>query len=135
MPLTTMLFSFEGRMRRSHWWAIRVATTAVFFVLLLIAVGISSAASSTPESKAASGIAVIVVGLPMLAIYLWVDVATSVKRLHDQDLSGWITLLFFVPYVGGFAAFVMLGCLEGSKGPNKYGPSEKYPQAIAETFA
>ena len=88
-----------------------------------------------PQSKSASGIALIVAGLPALVAYLWVYLATSVRRLHDQDLPGWIVVLFFVPYVGGLAAFVVLGCLEGIKGPNKFGPSEKFPEGIAETFS
>jgi uncharacterized membrane protein YhaH (DUF805 family) len=135
MPLRTMLLSFEGRMRRSHWWAIRVITTVVLCVLLFLAVGVLAAVFPAPGSKAASGVVLIVAGLPALAAYLWVYLATSVKRLHDQDLPGWIAVLFFVPYVGGLAAFVVLGCLEGTKGPNKFGPSEKFPEAIAETFS
>jgi uncharacterized membrane protein YhaH (DUF805 family) len=135
MPLRTMLFSFDGRMRRSHWWAIRVVATVVLCVLIFLTVGVLAAVVPSPQSKEASGIALIVAGLPAFAAYLWVYLATSVKRLHDQDLSGWIVLLFFVPYVGGFAAFVVLGCLEGTKGPNKFGPSEKFPEAIADTFS
>jgi uncharacterized membrane protein YhaH (DUF805 family) len=31
-------------------------------------------------------------------LFLWVFLATSVKRLHDRDMSGWwIVLLFFLP--------------------------------------
>ena len=135
MPLRTMLLSFDGRMRRSHWWAIRVIATVVLVVLLLVAVGVLAALFPPPQSKAAGGIAMIAVGLPVVAAYLWVYLATSVKRLHDQDLTGWIAVLFFVPYVGGLAAFIVLGCLEGTKGSNKFGPSEKFPEAIAETFS
>ena len=135
MPLGTMLLSFDGRMRRSHWWAIRVISTVLLCILLFLAVGVLTAAFPAPQSKAAGGIALIVAGLPAVVAYLWVYLATSVKRLHDQDLTGWIAALFFVPYVGGLAAFIVLGCLEGTKGPNKFGPSEKFPEAIAETFS
>jgi uncharacterized membrane protein YhaH (DUF805 family) len=134
MPLGTMLLSFDGRMRRSRWWAIRLIATVVL-VVLLVAVGALAAVFPPLQSKAASGTALIVVGLPAVVAYLWVYLATSVKRLHDQDLSGWIAVLFFVPYVGGLAAFIVLGCLEGTKGPNKFGSSEKFPEAIAETFS
>jgi uncharacterized membrane protein YhaH (DUF805 family) len=130
-----MLLSFDGRMRRSQWWMIRIVVTAILCALLLVAVGVTAAVFPEPQSKTAIGITLIVAGLPAAAAYLWIYLATSVKRLHDQDLTGWITLLFFVPYVGGFAAFIVLGCLEGTKGPNKFGPSEKFPEAVAETFS
>jgi len=135
MPLRTMLFSFDGRMRRSHWWAIRVVATVILCVLLFLAVGVLAAVFRPPQSNAAGGIALIAAGLPALVAYLWVYLATSVKRLHDQDLTGWIAVLFFIPYVGSFAAFIVLGCLDGTKGPNRFGPSEKFPEAIAETFS
>jgi uncharacterized membrane protein YhaH (DUF805 family) len=70
-----------------------------------------------------------------LVAYAWIFVATAVRRLHDQDLPGWITALFLIPYAGGLAAFIMLGCLDGTKGPNRFGPSDKYPTAVADTFA
>jgi uncharacterized membrane protein YhaH (DUF805 family) len=138
VPLSTMLFSFEGRMRRSHWWAIRIVSTIAFFVVLGVVYVPLAAIFPSPQSDTGSavvGTVTLVIALPVFAAYMWIDLATSVKRLHDQDLTGWFTLLFFVPYLGSLAAFIMLGCLDGTKGPNKFGPSEKYPTAIAETFA
>ena len=64
MPLRTMLFSFDGRMRRSHWWAIRVISTVLLCILLFLAVGVLTAAFPAPQSQAAGGIALIVAGLP-----------------------------------------------------------------------
>jgi uncharacterized membrane protein YhaH (DUF805 family) len=138
VSLVTILFSFQGRMRRSHWWAARFATTVVAVVVLAVVFGGLSAVLPPPPSAitdTATGAAAIAVGLPALVAYVWIYLATSVKRLHDQDLTGWFTALFWIPYLGSLVAFVMLGCLDGTKGPNKYGPSDKHPEAIAETFA
>ncbi len=138
MSLATMLFSFEGRLRRSHWWVIRLVSTVGFLALLAIPFGVVNAIWPTPPSQSLEGVAgvvLVVIGLPSVAAYVWMYLATSVKRLHDQNLTGWITPLFFVPYVGGLAALVVLGFIDGTKGPNRFGPSEKYPESVAETFA
>jgi uncharacterized membrane protein YhaH (DUF805 family) len=73
--------------------------------------------------------------------------AITIKRLHDRDKSGWWALLFFVApallSAAGMAlgsslglgaslfslvslaisiwAFVELGCLRGTQGPNQFG--------------
>lgn len=72
-------------------------------------------------------------------------IAVGLKRLHDRDKSGWWLWVFyagpsllsgvgkmagdaaFVFSLAGFAisiwAFVELGCLRGTAGPNRYGPN------------
>ena len=57
----------------------------------------------------------------------------AVKRLHDQDMTGWFILLVFVPVIGGLFAFVVMGCLDGTHGVNKFGPSSKYPDTYRAT--
>jgi uncharacterized membrane protein YhaH (DUF805 family) len=42
------------------------------------------------------------------------------RRFHDQDLSGWLILLYFIPYVGGLIIMVFM-CIRGTDGPNRYG--------------
>jgi uncharacterized membrane protein YhaH (DUF805 family) len=46
--------------------------------------------------------------------------AVEVRRLHDQDRSGWLVLLNLIPYVGFVAVFVMM-LLPGTPGPNRFG--------------
>lgn len=52
--------------------------------------------------------------------------AVSVRRLHDQDRTGWLLLLWFIPVLGWFALLVLM-CLEGTRGPNRFGPDPKNP--------
>lgn len=48
------------------------------------------------------------------------SIAVGVRRLHDQDKSGWFMLLGLIPLVG--IVLLVFFCLEGTKGPNQYGP-------------
>lgn len=50
--------------------------------------------------------------------------AVSIRRLHDQDKSGWFYLINFVPFVGGIIMIVFY-LLEGTRGPNRFGPDPK----------
>ena len=95
-------------------------------------------------------------------VILITSVAIGIKRLHDRDKSGWYLLLFYVVpgilmtaavgmYVTmedatlvstvlglatvaiGVWAFVELGCLRGTVGPNHYGPDPIAPPAVPPT--
>ena len=59
--------------------------------------------------------------------------AVQVRRFHDQDKSGWMVLLAFIPFIGGLIVLVFM-CLEGTRGGNRFGPDPKDP-ASAATFA
>ena len=63
-----LLFSFEGRIRRSHFW-----------IGWLICLGIGVVAGWLP----------IIGGLISIAL-IWPNLAISVKRLHDMGKSGWL---------------------------------------------
>jgi uncharacterized membrane protein YhaH (DUF805 family) len=51
------------------------------------------------------------------------SIAVQVRRFHDQDRTGWLWLLNFIPF-GGFVVLVFM-CLEGTPGENSYGPDPK----------
>lgn len=60
----------------------------------------------------------------LIAIYYAVTavpaMALGVRRLHDTGRSGWWLLVSLVPLVGGIW-FIVLMCLDGSAGGNRYG--------------
>jgi len=62
--------------------------------------------------------------------------AVSVRRMHDQNKSGWYLLINFVPYIGGLI-FLVLCFLPGTEGENDYGwdPREDAPDRTAEIFS
>jgi uncharacterized membrane protein YhaH (DUF805 family) len=108
-----LLFSFEGRIRRLHYWLARIVITIVAVTLLVIE------KSGHPEAMT-----VIVCGLLSLVV-LWVDLAFMARRWHDRDKSAWWVLITFVPIIGGLWTFVECGCLDGTPGSNRFGPSPK----------
>ena len=69
-----LLFSFEGRARRSHFW-----------IGWLICLGLSVVAGWIP----------ILGGLISLAL-IWPNLAITVKRLHDMGKSGWFAAIPWV---------------------------------------
>jgi len=104
-----ILFSFEGRASRAHYW--------LYGVGLAIAVGVVGGILTALLDE---------VGLFIsLALYLpliWTGLAVSIKRWHDRGKSGWWIFISLVPMIGGLWHLVECGFLEGDAGPNEYGP-------------
>lgn len=121
---------FTGRSRRKEFWLF-----ALFQWLVLIAIGI---VLGTPRagfyggyygfSTAFDSTGAIVQNLFSLVSFI-PNLAVSVRRLHDQDKSGWLLLLLLIPILGWFALFVLF-CLDGTRGPNRFGPDPKNPTDI-----
>ena len=117
-----LLFSFNGRINRGKYWLGTVCLIVVYVVLAVI----SGAAMSSDGSMGIVGIIAMIVYIAMI----WPSVALGVKRFHDRDKSGWWVLIAFVPIIGGLWYLIECGFLEGTKGPNKFGPD---PLAQAAT--
>ncbi|UNB55808.1 DUF805 domain-containing protein [Mycolicibacterium sp. YH-1] len=83
---------FSGRASRSEFWWVMLALTVVAF----LCGGFVGAAG---EDSALELIAMVIMVLFLLgcAIPGW---ALLVRRLHDANLSGWMSLLTVLPYVG-----------------------------------
>ena len=60
----------------------------------------------------------------------WVGFALVVKRWHDRNRSWTWALLGFIPIVGWIWQGVECSFLEGTLGPNRYGPSPKGITAV-----
>lgn len=65
------------------------------------------------------------IGLVGLA-FLLPNLAVVVRRLHDQDKPGPFIFLGLIPGVGGIIILVLM-LLEGTRGPNQFGPDPKAP--------
>ncbi|MCW1381535.1 DUF805 domain-containing protein [Novosphingobium sp. KCTC 2891] len=125
---------FSGRSRRREYWMFVLFYLLVFVVLN--AVFGTNEVTRTPTgfgygSRLVGG-GGLLGGLFALASLL-PALAVSVRRLHDQDRTGWLVLLALIPFLGGFALLVLM-CLEGTRGPNRFGPDPKNP-AGAEIFS
>ena len=116
--LKPLLLSFEGRINRARFWTGILVIIAIEIVALIIAAIIGYLISAE--------LAMILLYLVVL-VMLWPSIALGVKRFHDRNKSGWWVLISLVPIIGGIWYLVECGFLEGTKGPNQFGPDPLQP--------
>lgn len=106
--------SFQGRATRSDYW-LRV-TIPLYVIMVVLAIGGAITAGE-------DGMSPLMIVYAVFAIFsIWPSLAISVKRLHDRDQSGWWVLVGLIPILGGLYLFVVIGCLRGTVGENRFGP-------------
>ena len=122
-------FDFSGRSRRKEFWLFWLFWVIGFYVIMFLdsALGLGGTSSGYAENGS--------VGFQMTGgILTWVYlaatiipyIAVAVRRMHDQDKSGWFIL---IPIYGFILLFI-----EGTRGPNRFGPDPK-GGADPQTFA
>lgn len=83
-----VLFSFNGRIRRQHFW-----------IGWLICLGAGVVLGWIP-----------LLGTLLSIALIWPNLAISVKRLHDMGQSGWLIVIPWIAGIGGvIAAFMTVG--------------------------
>jgi uncharacterized membrane protein YhaH (DUF805 family) len=140
---------FNGRSRRKEYW-MYVLLLVVIAVVIGIIEGILGLAQTVGPYGPLSALFALATFIPSLAV--------GVRRLHDTDRSGWWLLIGYgpmlvamlLPLLGmagvglamivmiialvGFVVLLIFMVLEGTKGPNQYGPDPK-GEDLAKTFA
>ncbi len=108
---------FQGRATRKEFWMFQL-----IYVALLV-IGVVFIGGTTDSYGEFSPFGNVVLALIVLAIIglLVPQTAVQVRRLHDQDRSGWLILLNFIPYVGTLIILVLM-ILKGTDGDNRFGP-------------
>jgi uncharacterized membrane protein YhaH (DUF805 family) len=97
------IVTFTGRASRSaFWW---------FFLGAIIIDIIGAIIGRAGHAIAIEYIISVIVAIGTLSL--------SIRRLHDSGKSGWWWLIGFIPIVGTIA-LIVLYCLPGTPGPNKY---------------
>lgn len=118
-------FDFTGRSRRMEYWMFALFNAMIYIVLLVVALlsvpwsEMSSDGGADPPPGIGLWIALSLAGLYFLASII-PSIAVTVRRFHDQDMSGWFYFLRFIPYVGGLVLIVFM-CIQGTKGENRFG--------------
>jgi uncharacterized membrane protein YhaH (DUF805 family) len=169
MDWTWYLFGFKGRINRAKYWLAGLIT--LFGMMFLAGLSISGGIVSGGEVSfgfniddvfrvidPASYRSLSRADLPSLLVkgigtplFLWVYFATSIKRLHDRDKSGWWMVPFFaipgiynqfadrlgdsyfiwlpglVVFVFFIWGFIELYSLSGSRKTNRFGPNPLLP--------
>lgn len=104
-------FSAKGRIRRSaFFWRALILGVIAFAILGIIE-------SSYDEGT----IMFLSVTFLVLVVFGWIQ---SIKRLHDLNQTGWLSLLQLIPVVSFIFGLYLLFA-DGTRGSNEYGPDPK----------
>ena len=103
------LLTTKGRLSRSTFWIYLIFLNALLFADFL------SKSESVPE-------VIDPLGLLIWFSVLIVGIIVQIERWHDLDKSGWWVLINCIPIVGPLWRLVECGFLEGTVGPNRFGP-------------
>jgi uncharacterized membrane protein YhaH (DUF805 family) len=166
MNWTWYLFDFRGRINRARNWLAVLIILGFMILFGGLAIGLGHLFSLTDKKSfnldlddvfriidpvnwrmvARSELWLLFAKVIATGFCLWVYLATSIKRLHDRDKSGWWIVPFFILpglykqfedrlpdswwvlplslIVFGLLIwnFIELYCLRGSRGTNQYGP-------------
>lgn len=104
------VFSTRGRLGRLRYLAYSFGLSMLAVFVVGAITGIAAAAGVTGG---------IVSGVLMVAMYgfmLVISVILTVRRCHDFNTSGWLSLLLLLPLVP-----IIFWFIPGTDGPNKYG--------------
>jgi uncharacterized membrane protein YhaH (DUF805 family) len=137
---------FTGRSRRKeYWW---------FVLLYIVAFVLASLVDLVAGLRGMIGPYGPLTALVLLALVV-PSVAVGVRRLHDIDRSGWWLLAAYVPLILsmllplagivqptlalilllvaciGFILLLVFSVMEGTRGPNRYGPDPKAAEGPA----
>ena len=159
MPYRKLYRLIEGRSGRREFWMfvlLNVIVYVAFFALLIGIVGGAGMSLADPTNLGAmmAGAGAAVMVLLIVPFYIWAllttvaSVAVTIRRLHDLNLTGWAYLLYPVLLVAAAAispylmfavviGCIVVMCLPGTKGANKYGsdPTDPNGEAGAAVFA
>lgn len=129
----TMLFSAQGRIRRRDYWLWAICIGIAFAIIMNILMAVLGVGKSMAETGVIPATFWLVYSIMFIPL-LWIGLCLQIKRWHDRGKSGWMCLVGLIPIVGPIWTFVEVGCLDGTQGPNKYGPSPKGIGAGPEVF-
>ena len=124
-------FTFQGRATRTEYWLFALQLVIVIAWEFILLLGVGSSGSAVIGTVGA-----IIIILSFVFAFI-ANLTATVRRLHDQDKSGWFCLVQFIPMVGGLIFFV-LTLWPGTPGENSYGydPREgDYPSSTARVFS
>lgn len=125
-------FSFEGRLNRQRYWLRILALIGITIGIMVFIVnlfGATYAMENRYESSTSINVAVVLLSVSVLIAYVAMIVSSIsllIRRLHDLDQSGWMSLLSFIPLVG-FGLLIYAAFFRGTDGPNQYGPDRLRP--------
>jgi uncharacterized membrane protein YhaH (DUF805 family) len=125
---------FSGRAQRREFW--------LFFLFQFIANIIFGGLMIWllplfPEREFAASITIILFAIYFFAMII-PNAAVIVRRFHDQDIPGWVGGLIYASIlIFSFISLIVVlifMCIDGKRGPNKYGPDPQDERNAADIF-
>lgn len=133
LPLKRYL-DFSGRSRRKEYWSYFLFVMIGLFALMYLDTvlglgGTTDTYADYGDGGASAGIKMTGGMLTLLFVLGTIipGVAVAIRRVHDQDKSGWFIL---IPIYN-----IILMFTEGTRGPNRYGPDPKAGDAEGSVAA
>jgi uncharacterized membrane protein YhaH (DUF805 family) len=107
----------EGRAPRSEYWYWVLFT---FIVQMFTIIPVILVAMMIPQ-RDVWAILPFLIAAGSIWVFLWITrITVTVRRYHDQGLSGWMFFIGIIPAVGGLLEIIFM--LQPSQpGSNKYG--------------
>jgi uncharacterized membrane protein YhaH (DUF805 family) len=135
MGIGQLLFGFNGRIRRTNYWlgsigagfVLGIIFVVLFFLVLGGAAMLAQGGDQNAQAAAGAGAGIfgLIIMIAWYVLAIWIGLALQVKRWHDRDKSGVWVLINLIPIVGAFWSLIECGFLDGTMGPNRFGPSPK----------
>jgi len=116
--------NFTGRVSREEFWTFMFFNFLVAIMVFLVGFIVSETwvnELTRPFVFQLVLIYILATLVPMIAI--------SARRIQDTGYSGTFILVNIIPYVGAII-FLIWCCIDGTSGPNMYGPDPKGRQGI-----
>ena len=172
MDYVWYLFRFDGRINRARCWLAGLIIVSWIIFLSLVLFGVAYLFGATMPDKlnfgpneifniidprtwrslSSANLTALFIQTVETPLFVWVYAATSVKRLHDRNKSGWWLMLFFAlpglyrqfdgrledswfgllfglsAFVFSVWGFIEMYCLRGSRNTNRFGPDPLAPR-------
>ena len=120
---------FNGRATRKEFWSAMIQLTLIFALLIAFFVALAQS-----EPGAAVMILMSVLLLAFLVVGAVVSTSVAIRRIHDFDVTGWLVLTFYIPYLGG-VAMIVIGCIPGTPSQNRFGHDPRGGPALQQVFS
>ena len=118
LSAVSILFSWRGRVTRSMYWGVGIANAVL---LLTIIDEITTNGYFPGDETWFSMVLKCFILFIVLGFSIWSNLIVTIKRWHDLNKSGWMTLCLLIPYIGAIGCMIYLGFVKGKKDDNRFG--------------
>jgi uncharacterized membrane protein YhaH (DUF805 family) len=122
------LFNFSWRASRREYFLIQILGVLAIYLPLLLMVPFFPRSELNAQTDMVPTAPILILGVLQFAISIAAFVAmlaAAVRRMHDQEKSGWLLLLGFIPFIGWIFSLIFV-FTRGDEEENLYGPNPRY---------